>query len=55
MPLTRSAPSEASFQRTRAFSVKAMVMATTMSPHSRYSPATQPSSSCVIGVVEPKR
>ena len=50
-----SAPSEASFQRMRWFSVMAMQTPTITNPHSRYTPATEASSSSAIGVVEPKR
>jgi hypothetical protein len=50
-----SAPSEASFQRMRAFMVMAMVKATITSAHTRYTPITEGSSSVVMGVVEPKR
>jgi len=50
-----SAPSEASFQRIRSLSEMTIAKATTVSPHSRYSAAARTSSSCAIGVVEPKR
>jgi len=49
------APMEASFQRMRSFSDMATANATITSAHSKYTPNTEASSNCAIGVVEPNR
>ena len=49
------APKEALFQSMRWLTVTATVKDTMISAHSRYTPITAGSSSCRIGVVEPKR